>query len=145
MKEIKTELEIAAVPEKVWDVLVDFERYGEWNPFIVEIRATLRPGAPVDFVGRLAGRKVPIAARMVEAEKPRTFWWRGPRSAALGKLFTGEHYFEMHPVGADRTRFVHGERFRGWLIPALAGLLDRRLVPAYDAMNRALKRRVEGG
>lgn len=145
MKEIRTELEILAAPPAVWRVLSDFERYAEWNPFIVQIRARLEPGASVDFTAKLGRRPVPIAARMVEVDEPRGFWWRGPRSAVLGKLFTGEHYFEIHSAGADRSRFVHGERFRGWLVPALARQLDRRLVPAYEAMNRALKNRVEAG
>ncbi|MFH9551894.1 SRPBCC family protein [Streptomyces sp. NPDC017435] len=28
---IKTEVDINASPETVWDVLVDFPRYGEWS------------------------------------------------------------------------------------------------------------------
>ena len=34
MPGIYTEIAIDATPEEVWDVLVDFERYEEWNPFI---------------------------------------------------------------------------------------------------------------
>ncbi|MER3407514.1 MAG: SRPBCC domain-containing protein, partial [Nitrososphaera sp.] len=33
-KEVRTEIEIAAGPQRVWQVITDFARYPEWNPFI---------------------------------------------------------------------------------------------------------------
>ena len=143
MKEIRTELEIDASADAVWAVLADFDRYGEWNPFIVKIRATPAPGTPVDFTGLIGSRKVKIQARMVEAREPRGFWWRGPRSRALGRLFRGEHYFEIHPLEERRCRFVHGERFSGWVVPLLERWLERVIRPTYERVNVALKRRVE--
>jgi len=34
---ISTEIDIAAPPNKVWAVLTDYDRYAEWNPFLVKI------------------------------------------------------------------------------------------------------------
>ena len=31
---IRTEIEISAPPERVWEVLVDFPGYAGWNPFM---------------------------------------------------------------------------------------------------------------
>ena len=36
--EIETKIRINASPKQVWDVLIDFERYPEWNPFIKSIK-----------------------------------------------------------------------------------------------------------
>ena len=30
-------IDIHAPAEEVWQTMVDFERYGEWNPFLVRI------------------------------------------------------------------------------------------------------------
>ena len=38
---------IDAPAEKVWDVLVDFEGYGKWNPFCVAAEGTLALGEPL--------------------------------------------------------------------------------------------------
>lgn len=37
MPSITTEIEIAAPPDAVWAVLVDYDRYSEWNPFISKL------------------------------------------------------------------------------------------------------------
>jgi hypothetical protein len=57
-------------------------------------------------------------------------------------LFDGEHRFELHPVGADRTRFVQAERFTGILVVPLGRMLGRT-EEGFRAMNDALRRRVE--
>ena len=38
---------IAAPAQKVWDVLVDFDGYSQWNPFCVEARGNLALGEPL--------------------------------------------------------------------------------------------------
>ena len=35
-------VQIAAPAQAVWDVLVDFDRYSEWNPFCVEASVFLK-------------------------------------------------------------------------------------------------------
>ena len=47
--EIRTEIEIAAPPSEVWRVLLDFRRYPEWNPFIVELKGEAKTGAALDL------------------------------------------------------------------------------------------------
>ncbi|MCZ1008983.1 SRPBCC family protein [Streptomyces lydicus] len=40
----ETAVGIEAPSDKVWDVIVDFDRYGEWNPFILEARGKAAAG-----------------------------------------------------------------------------------------------------
>ncbi len=44
MEEIKTEVVINAKPEEIWNVLTDFEKYPEWNPFIKSISGAHEEG-----------------------------------------------------------------------------------------------------
>lgn len=42
-------VEIGAPARFVWDVLVDYPRYPEWNPYTVEVKTTLVIGEPIDL------------------------------------------------------------------------------------------------
>jgi hypothetical protein len=57
-------------------------------------------------------------------------------------LADAEHTFTLEPR-ASGTRVVHQEDFRGVLVPFLAASLDRSTLPAFVAMNEALKSRAE--
>lgn len=40
-------VEIDAPASQVWAIMVDFERYSDWNPFTFRVETTLELGAPV--------------------------------------------------------------------------------------------------
>jgi len=143
MKEIRTTTDIAAPVERVWQLLADFEGWGDWNPVIPRVRGRLEAGAPVDIQLAMAGRRVPIKARIVCADPDRELRWRGPRSSVQARLFSGEHYFSLEMIDEAHTRFVHGERFRGLLVPVLWWRLERMLHQRYPQMNEEVKRRSE--
>jgi len=44
MKEVFSEIEIQATADRVWQVLTDFARYPEWNPFIRRISGEPKEG-----------------------------------------------------------------------------------------------------
>lgn len=43
------EVEIGAPAAFVWDVLVDYPRYAQWNPYTVQVTTTLAVGDPIDL------------------------------------------------------------------------------------------------
>ncbi len=144
MKRVRTVTKIAAPIARVWETLTDFGGYGKWNPLIVDLRGKLEPGAPVDFYVELYGKRLPIDARMLRVDHERDFRWRGPRSALLGKVFSGEHYFTVESIDDDNTRFIHGEDFSGLALPLTWWRLEADVIAAYEGMNIALKRHLEG-
>lgn len=142
MKSMETSIEINASPERVWAVFSDFASYPEWSAFIESMEGQLQEGS-----GLLVSLKPPGKAkatifkpRVLTVTPNKEFRWLG-KLGGLGFLFTGEHYFKLEAVG-DRTRFVHGEQFKGILVPVLGKLLaDTK--KGFEAYNQALKERVE--
>ena len=141
MKELHTEIEIAASPERVWRELTDFASYPSWNTFLREVRGTLREGERLNVKLALGKRSVPMKPTLVRVVPERELAWRG--SLPIPRMFTGEHCFEIQPLGTGRVLFHHWERFSGALVPLLSRMLDGGTRQGFEAMNRALKQRAE--
>lgn len=140
---IATDIEIDASPARVWQALTDFARYPEWNPLVRSVAGTLREGARLRICVQAPGRR-PMRFRplVLVCEPERELRWRG-RLLVPG-LFDGEHYFRIHERPGNRVRVEHGEEFRGLLVGPLTRSLDRDLRRGFEAMNAALRARVEG-
>jgi hypothetical protein len=141
VKELHTEIEIAATPERIWRELTDFASYPEWNPLIVSLRGEVREGELIRMRLQAGKRRMAMKPRMIRVVPSRGFAWRG--SLPIPGLFTGEHSFELEPAGEGRVRFHHWEKFSGLLVPLLSGLLDGDIRRGFEAMNVALKARAE--
>src|SRR5947208_610568 len=63
----RTTFPIDASSEVVWGVLVDFERYSEWNPSLPSIAGDLRVGSTVSMTLAMPGRPSPkVKAELTE-------------------------------------------------------------------------------
>ncbi len=140
--DLRTEIDIDATPEIVWEVLTDLGKYQEWNPFIVESSGDVAPGNRL--VNRMqppGGKAATFRPTVTEVEPARTFEWLG-RLGVPG-VFDGRHRFELEPTPSGGTRVIHTERFRGLLVRLLQESLDTRTLEGFRAMNTALKTRAE--
>jgi hypothetical protein len=141
--ELRTEIEIAAAPSRVWETLVDFSRYAEWNPFIPEISGDLRVGAELRIVvAPPGGNEVKFQPTLLVVDPARELRWRG--KLLIKGLFDGEHFMQLVELAPGRTRFVHGENFTGILVKLLGRALTQT-ARGFVFMNQSLKRRVEEG
>jgi hypothetical protein len=142
MIEIRTEIDIAASPERVWAVLTDFAAHPDWNPFIRSIAGVPKQGERLAVrIQSQGGKTMSFRPRVLEADPGRELRWLG--RVGLPGIFDGEHFFQMQSLAQDRTRFVHGERFSGVLVPLARKSLEGATKAGFGLMNDALKRRAE--
>ena len=142
MYQIETEIEIAASPERVWSILIDFSAYPEWNLFIRSLSGDVTPGqllwASIQLPG---GKAMSFRPKVRVAEHLKEL--RGLGHLLLPGLFDGEHYFQLAALANGRTRFVQGEKFSGMLVSLFAARLGVSIKEGFVAMNAALKDRAE--
>jgi hypothetical protein len=139
---LRTEITIAATPERVWRELTDFAAYPEWNPFITSASGRVAAGERLTMrMQPEGGRPLTIRPTVRAAVPDRHLRWLG--RLGLPGLFDGEHSFTIEPIDGDGVRLIHEEQFRGVLVPLLNGMLHRTTLPAFESMNRALKERAE--
>ncbi|WP_282702211.1 SRPBCC domain-containing protein [Streptomyces sp. CC219B] len=141
MRRISSAVHIHSSVDRVWSVLTDFERFHEWNPFLVEAAGRAEPGARLSLRFRLPGngREMVFRPTVLESEPGRLLRWRG-RLGVPG-LFDGVHSFELNPRDGG-THVVQTERFSGLLVP----FADSVITPSeqgFRHLTDALKIRAE--
>ena len=142
MREIRTDIEIDAPADRVWEILTNLGAYPQWNPFIVEAAGDLRQGGRLELAIRPPGRKAMTFEPLVlEWQPPRRFVWLG-RLGVRG-IFDGKHIHEVEPLGENRSRYTQREQFNGVLVPFMGGVL-RDTKKGFEMMNEALKSGAEG-
>lgn len=142
MKKISTSIVIKASPEKVWAVLMDFERYPTWNPFIKSISGQAVLGKQI--VARIEPPKatgMTFKPNVVALVAQKEFAWLG--HLFFAGLFDGLHRFELIDNKNGTITFVQSEDFSGILVPLFAKMLDNQTVNGFNLMNEALKERCE--
>ncbi len=138
-KIIKTEIRIKASPKKVWSVLTDFEKYPDWNPFILSLTGEMVIGQNIKIV--LPDMK--FKPTLLVFEKNKELRWIG--KLLFKGLFDGEHSFIIEDNKDGTVTFRHEEIFNGILVGPFAKKLDNDTREGFEAMNEALKKRVEKG
>ncbi|HXV46939.1 MAG TPA: SRPBCC domain-containing protein [Nitrososphaera sp.] len=141
MKEIRTEIEINAGPEKVWKILSDFEKYEQWNPFIKRISGHAKEGSRIEIhIETPAGEKRRYEPEITKIDPERELRWVGK-----SWVLNGEHIFIIEQLQQGRVRFIQREVFDGLLTGFFGKRLDTDIKQGLEKMNVALKERAERG
>jgi hypothetical protein len=141
-KEIKTQIIIEAAPERVWEVLTNFEQYPNWNPFIKSLQGKVKEGEKIIVRLEPPGAKgMTFKPEVLAFNTNKEFKWIG--HLFFPGLFDGEHRFELIDNGNGTTTFIQAEKFKGILVRMLSKMLDGSTLNGFKAMNEQLKTEAE--
>src|SRR5437867_10173174 len=140
MLELRTEIEIDAPPERVWAVLIDFEKFPDWNPFIRRIHGNALVGSRLDALLGASGTRPMRFRPTVKAVVPHREL-RCLGRLGLPWLFDGEHILQIEPLGSTGVRFTQRDRFGGLLGPLLARSLNGDARRGFAEVNRPVRGR----
>lgn len=136
---VHQEMVVSAPRELVWRLLIEFDRYETWNPYITKASGEARKGERI--VLRLDPRDAgpqEVECDVLDVKQLRKVLWRC-RAYAPG-LLDREHTFRLLPLDDDRIRLVYDGRWEGVFVP-FADLDDRK--SGYRRMAHALKEHAE--
>lgn len=133
-----TEIEIDAPAETVWTILMDFEGHPDWNPFIKSISGDPSVGATLAVTVQSSGNEpMAFTPKVLKNQANQELRWRG--KLGVNGIFDGEHYFQLEPMGPNKTKFVQGENFTGILSGALYRMIGKDTEIGFNQMNKKLK------
>jgi uncharacterized protein YndB with AHSA1/START domain len=138
--ELRTSVDVAASPHRVWEVLVDVERWPEWTDSVTRVRKVDAGPLAVGSRVEVSQPRIPTGTYTVTALEPGSaFRWEQRQP---GSTVQAHHVCEPLPDGTTRVelRVVMSGALGG-----VVGRLYRRLTERYLAMEAAgLKARAEG-
>jgi len=139
----RTDFEINASDAQVWAVLVDFDKYPDWNPSLPAISGELREGSTVSLTLGMPGKSpVKVKAKFEEVETNKKLTWRG--NVVGGWFFSGYRVFEIVALAEKKVRFTHVEDIGGVLAPIFKIAMGAsNIQQSHDEFNQSLKQRVE--
>lgn len=135
-------IDIDAPAAVVWQVLTDFDAYGEWNPFQVECRSTLRPGDPIDMRFRLGPGGLKRTREYIDAvDEGRSFSYR-MKPAPFGAVRSLRRHTVVD-LGDGRSRYESHFEITGPASGIVKLLFGKELVAKFASVTRALAPRAE--
>jgi len=141
MKKLQTEIIIDASAAEVWEVLLAFDQYPTWNPFIKAIEGEPKVGSRLKNTMQLKeGTQQVFKPKVLKVIPEKEFRWLG--SLFFKGLFDGEHFFQLEAIGSNQTKLIHGEYFSGILSGIILAKIGAATQQNFENMNLALKERV---
>lgn len=136
--------DIDADIDTVWQVLMDVERFPEWNPFTVSVKTTFALGSPVDMQVALSGpgRRTRHQVEYITGfdAAARRFSWGvnvGP-----GWFIKADRWQQLTSVDG-RTRYETSDEFTGVGVGLMLALMERKVRRGFEGVARELKTRCE--
>ena len=137
-------VEIGAPQEFVWDVLLDYPRYSEWNPYTVRVESTCRLGDAVDlYLADLLnpGEIMHTREWVCLVDPPRQFAYEMHPTPELDVHARRDQYVEE--TGPDACRYWTTDVFTGPLAALVMKHSGQWVKDGFDAVAHALKARTE--
>ncbi|GAL11566.1 hypothetical protein JCM19233_2556 [Vibrio astriarenae] len=108
-KSVHDEIIVPVEPEKVWQVLVDIERYHEWNPAITLVDGSLEEGNKVTYhFQETDSQSANITSKVIKIEPYKHLNHKGGYWGII--TFDQHYYLEPHELG---TKFTIHEDYTG--------------------------------
>lgn len=135
-KSVHSEIEIAASPEDVWQVLMDKDAYREWNPVLIPVDGKLEEGAKVTYeFHQDANTSSVISSKVIKLETNRLL----NQGGGVPGVVTFNHSYTLVPTASGTKVIIH-EEYRGVYVNFWK---PQPVEEAYKRLNEALKKRVE--
>lgn len=142
MTVMRTTFPVAASAGVVWGILIDFERWSEWNPSVPSISGDARVGGTLSLALAMPRRpSAKVKATITELEPELRSSWHG--NIGVDRFFAGTREFEIDPQPDGTVQVTHVETVTGLFFPVFRAIMGSAIREHHDNLNTALKDRAE--
>ncbi|MES2262045.1 MAG: SRPBCC domain-containing protein [Pseudomonadota bacterium] len=137
-------VQINAPAALVWEILVDLDRYPQWNPYTVKVESTLKMGEPVNLFlpdPTKPGELIHVIEHLATFDAPKQLSWELSPSERSPDAARRDQYIEA--TGEASCTYYTTDLFLG---PTAATVMEQHgpwVRQGFDAVARSLKARAE--
>jgi len=135
------EITIHAPVELVWDILVDFGNYGQWNSFCPQCEAELVLGSPIKMQVDLGFGLQEQVEYISRIEAPSAIAWK--MDTRPGDPIHAERTQFLRKVDDTTTVYVSVDEFAGEGVPMMMETLGKAVEDGFNACGQGLKKQAE--
>ena len=138
----RTTFAVHSPPERLWEILTDFDRLAQWNPSVPSITGEPSVASTVTMTLAMPGRpSARVKATLTEIVPQRRLVWDG--TVGPRWLFAGHREFLLEPAADGTASVTHIEEVGGLLFPLFRLIMGSAIQRHHDGLNDALKERAE--
>lgn len=136
---------VDAPPDYVWRVLIDFEKYSEWNPFITRIEGEPRIGSYIVLHVKLdpKAESIRLSKEMIISLKENQHLSYDQHFLS-SSLFNAVRWQTIRPHDDGRKSIYHShQKISGLASWPISRMYGDSIAEGFQASSLALKKRVE--
>ena len=141
MRELRTEIQLSAPIDKVWQVITDFDHWTDWNPTVKAASGNASVGSKLSItIDGKGSRDASYQPIVLESNAPKSFRWRATMMASF--VFKNDRIFDLKEKDGG-TELIHTEEYSGLMVAMMWTKLREFALPCLEEMNKALKVKLE--
>lgn len=135
------EITINAPAELVWEVLVDFENYGQWNVFCPEVKGVAEIGAALHMQVDLGNGLQAQVEYVTKMEPCHTIVWSMENKP--GDPIHADRTQRITAIDAGSCRYWSIDEFSGAAVAPMVEMLGAQVEEGFNRCAAGLKARAE--
>lgn len=135
------EITINAPAELVWEVIVDFPRYSEWNEFCPQADGEAVVGSPLRMMVDLGHGPQEQVEYITRVEPPRVIVWSMENKP--GDPIHADRLQRLTPIDGNSCRYISIDNFSGEAVAAMMDLMGEPVERGFNLCAMNLKARAE--
>jgi len=114
LKTIETQIKASSTPEKIWKILINFEEYELWNPFMIKVVGDAKLGSKIMVkIQTVRGKLRTYYPTITRLEINKELRWKG--KSFLPGIFDGERIFIIEKSTDNKVSLYTKKYSQDWV------------------------------
>ena len=137
---IKASIIIDASPQKVWEVLTDFDKLKSWSSSFQGLKGDFKKNGEIEVTFKTPFGQSKMKKKLFQFEEGKSFGWTGVFMLGMSDY----HTHTLKATSDGKTEFTQIDGLQGGASFLLGKMLEKQMQKGYELFNQELKTFVEG-